>query len=99
MGQVPRSSQPTDTSASDDAMNLLLNITDVSMEMVQFVVVMATYPDPQYPHAVFSMEGCKGKAEITNDVDGMYLTKRAWTGVHFKLKYVKLVGFSKNPED
>ena len=81
MGQSPRSSQPTDTSSSDDAMNLLLNITDVSMEMVQFVVVMATYPDPQYPHAVFSMEGCKGKAEITNDLDGKYLRNIACAGV------------------
>lgn len=74
MGQTPRnSSQPSDSSSSEDALSLLLNITDVSMDIVQFVVVIATVPDPQYPHMVFSMEGCQGVANITNDNDGMYI--------------------------
>ncbi|XP_072031129.1 intermembrane lipid transfer protein VPS13B-like isoform X1 [Amphiura filiformis] len=70
MGQVPQSTKTSDTTSAEDAMNLLLNITDVTIDMVQFVVVLATYPDPQYPHVVLSLGSCRGKADITNDIDG-----------------------------
>ncbi|XP_038051923.1 vacuolar protein sorting-associated protein 13B-like [Patiria miniata] len=61
------SSQSHHSSTHSDALDVLSRVKSVSMEMTEFVVVMATIPDSEYPHVVCSFGDCQGAINLQNN--------------------------------
>ncbi|XP_022088777.1 vacuolar protein sorting-associated protein 13B-like isoform X2 [Acanthaster planci] len=64
---IRHSSSQSHHSTRDDALDALSRVKSISLEMTEFVVVMATVPNPDYPHVVCSFGDCQGVVDIQNN--------------------------------